>query len=439
MTSNHQSQKRSKVVIIGAGFGGLQVAKRLRNKPFDVLLIDRNNYHTFQPLLYQVATGGLEPDSIAYPIRKVFRNAHNVHFRMGEVMEVHPEERFLTTSFGDVDYDYLVIATGSKTNFFSFASVEEELMPLKSVPDALNLRSFIFQNLERAITLNKEDDLETLINVAIVGGGPTGVELAGALGEMKKYILPKDYPGLDVQRMRIVLYEAAPRLLPAMSEQASRKAMEYLDHFDAEVLLNTKVAHYDGHVLTTEDGRAFPTSTVIWSAGVQGARIEGMSEVAQAGSGRLTVNVFNMVKGYDNIFAIGDIAAMITDDMPKGHPQLAPIAIQQGQLLASNLVRLVQGRPMKPFHYFDKGVMATVGRNRAVVDMPFFRFQGFFAWWVWMFVHLMYLVGFRNKWATVWDWAYNYLTYDRAMRLIIRPYSKKRNDTHAPVREPAHV
>ncbi|MCB0704918.1 MAG: NAD(P)/FAD-dependent oxidoreductase [Saprospiraceae bacterium] len=425
MTVRLPNSKNPRVVIIGAGFGGMELAKKLRNSPFQVILLDKNNYHNFQPLLYQVATGGLEPDSIAYPIRKVFRGVKNVSFRMAEVQHIDAADKCLHTNIGKISYDYLVIASGSKTNYFNFESISDQFMPLKSVPDALNLRSFILQNFEEAISSVDSDDREELINIAIVGAGPTGVELAGALGEMKKYIFPKDYPELDLSRMRILLFEAADRVLGVMSEEASKKAEEYVRQFEVEIYLNTVVSEYADSILTTKDGQTFRTDTIIWTAGVQGNQPKGLDPKSLAKGNRILVNSFNQVSGYADIFAIGDIGAMISEATPKGHPMVAPVAMQQADLLAKNLVLLEAKKPLKEFVYKDKGSMATIGRNRAVVDLPNFKFQGFFAWWVWMFVHIISLIGFRNKLATLWGWAYNYLTYDRAMRLIIRPYKKQ--------------
>ena len=341
---------------------------------------------------------------------------------MTEVLQILSEKHCLETTGGFLVYDYLVIATGSQANFFNFSQVKDKLMPLKTVPDALNLRSYILQNFESAVRMEDSEKQEGFINIAIVGGGPTGLELAGALGEMKNYILPKDYPELDVSRMRIVLYEAADRLLSAMSLNASKKAYEYLQKFGVEIHLNTLVAAYDGHLLEMEDGKSIHTHTVIWTAGVQGNLPDGVAENAITRGNRLRVNAFNQVEGYENIFALGDVAAMITENIPKGHPQLAPVAVQQAQRLGKNLLRKLKGQPLESFQYMDKGAMATIGRNKAVVDLPGWKFQGLFAWFVWMFVHIFTLIGFRNKLAAVWNWTYNYFTYDRAIRLIIRPF-----------------
>ena len=413
-----------KIVIVGAGFGGITIAKSLKKKPVEVLLIDQHNYHNFQPLMYQIATGGLEPDSIAYPVRRIFRNQKNISFRMAKVETINPETQSLHTSIGDIAYDYLVIATGSTNNFFNFEPVKNKLLTLKSIPDALNMRSYIYQNLEKALANQKVESIDRLMNVAIVGGGPAGIELAGALSEMKHYVLPKDFPDLDFTKMQIHLYEMAPELLSAMSKQASDKTLIYLKKLGIQVYLNAKVESYDGEILKVADGKDFETDTVIWTAGVKAAGIEGIPENSIIGGGRILVDEFNAVKNIKNVFAIGDVAACVTKENPKGLPMLAPVAQQQAKTLTSNLIKLVNNKPMKPFSYFNKGVMATIGRNKAVVDLPGWRFQGTFAWLVWMFIHIMSLVGFRNKVGAFVDWMANYFTYDKPLGLIIRPYKR---------------
>ncbi|GGD43134.1 NAD(P)/FAD-dependent oxidoreductase [Muriicola marianensis] len=420
-------EKKVKVVIVGAGFGGIAMARALRRSPVDVLLIDQHNYHNFQPLMYQVATGGLEPGSIAYPVRRIFRYNKNITFRMGKVREVVPSENLLKTNIGDIPFDYLIIATGSQNNFFNFEPVKDRLLALKSIPEALNMRSFIFQNMEKALANVDDEPLEEIMNIAIVGGGPAGIELAGAISEMKRYVLPKDFPELDLSMMSINLYEAAPVLLSAMSEEASEKSLEYLKQLGVNVFLNTRVREYDGSLITLEDGSSFRTDTVIWTAGVKGAPLEGLPGESIVGGNRIAVNEYNQVAGTGNIFAIGDVAAHISMDNPKGLPMLAPVAQQQGRHLAKNIKRVVKGKSMLPFEYLDKGVMATIGRRKAVVDLKVLKFQGTFAWLVWMFVHIMSLVGFRNKIVAFLDWMVNYFTYDRPLGLIIRPYKRNGN------------
>jgi NADH dehydrogenase len=421
MTTKIGSEQK-KVLIIGAGFGGINLANGLNKSNYEVTLIDKNNYHAFQPLLYQVATGGLESGSIAYPVRRIFRKSKNIHFCMAEVQSINAEANEIETSVGNFTYDYLVLATGSTTNFYGLTPSSNLMMPLKSVPDALNLRSYILQNLEKAYLTNDSQRAERLINIAIVGGGPTGVETAGALAEMKRYILPHDYPHMNFDRMNINLYEAAPRLLLAMSEKSSEKALKYLQGLGVNVHLNSTVLKYTDSQLVLRNGDMFYTDTVIWSAGVKSQYPEGINAEAILPNGRLEVDEYNHVKGYNNIFAIGDIANHTTEKFPRGLPMVAPAAIQHGKRLAKNLISVLNNKPMIPFSYFDKGSMATVGINKAVVDVSFIHFGGFMAWVTWMFIHLLYLVGFRSKVAVLFSWIYSYITYDKALRLIIRPY-----------------
>lgn len=416
--------KKPKIVIIGAGFGGIAMAKTFKNKPVDILLIDQHNYHNFQPLMYQVATGGLEPYSIAYPVRRIFRNFKNVRFRMAEVFSVITDEKIIETSAGKIAYDYLIIATGSQNNFFNFEPIKDKLLTLKSIPDALNLRSFVFQNLEKAMEDNQSEPLNEILNIAIVGGGPAGIELAGALAEMKQYVIPKDFPDLDISKMNINLYEAAPKLLAVMSENASAKSELYLKELGVNVFLNAKVSDYDGTKISLADGTVFQTDTVIWTAGVKGAPINGLPKEVIVGGNRISVNEYNQVLGFQNVFAIGDVATHLSVVNPKGLPMLAPVAQQQGKLLAKNILNQIAGRSLEVFNYKNKGTMATVGRKKAVVDLPKWKFQGTFAWLVWMLIHIFSLVGFRNKFVAFYDWLSNYIKYDRPLGLIIRPYKK---------------
>lgn len=416
-----------RVVIVGGGFGGIQLAKNLKNKEVQVLMIDKHNYHTFQPLLYQVATGGLEPDSIAFPLRKVFKHQKNFVFRVANVEKVHPSEKYLETSIGEIPYDYLVIATGSTTNFFGNTEIESNSMPMKSIPEALNLRSLILQSFEEALLRDSINEQEALMNFVIVGGGPTGVETAGALAELKSHVLPNDYPDLDLRRMQINLVESAPRLLSSMSPQASKQAEGFLKEMGVNVRTNDVVVSYNGTTVELKSGRKLETTNLIWSAGVKGSVIEGINPEVLVRGNRIRTDSYNRVSGYENIFAIGDVAAMITEETPNGHPGVAQVAIQQGKLLSKNIINLINNREMKAFSYLDLGSMATVGRNKAVVDLPFIRFQGIFAWFVWMFLHLLFLVGFRNKLVVLVNWIWNYFSYDRGTRLIIRPYRKNKD------------
>ncbi len=411
-----------RVVIIGGGFAGLKLAKKLVRQKFQVVLIDKHNYHTFQPLLYQVATAGLEPDSIAGPLRMSMAGNKDFYFRMAKVENILPEQNLIQTAIGKLSYDYLVIASGSTTNFFGNESIANNAFPLKAIPDALNLRSHILQNFEQAVITDDTEDLERRMNFVIVGGGPTGVEVAGALGELKRHVLPKDYPELDFKQMKIYLVEGNKRLLPGMSPESGENAKTSLKKFSVRVILEKFVDSFDGHKVALNDGRQIETNTVVWAAGVKGCLLDGISESSVVG-GRLKVNHFNQVAGYDKIFAIGDIAIMETPDYPNGHPMVAPAAIQQGTHLAMNLRNLQIGKELKPFVYTDKGSMATIGRNRAVVDFPGkLRLKGLIAWFVWMFIHLIQIIGFRSKLVVFSNWVWNYLTYDRGTRLIIRPF-----------------
>lgn len=419
-----------RVVIIGGGFGGLSLAKKLKNKGFQVVLLDQHNYHTFQPLLYQVATGGLEAGSIAYPIRKVVQNYDEIYFRLAHVNRIDTDGKKVIADIGIIFYDYLVIATGSKTNFFGNTSIQKNSMAMKTIPQSLNIRSLVLENFEEALLTNDMEEKLALMNFVIVGAGPTGVELAGALAEMKKAVLPKDYPDLDIRKMEINVIQGSNQVLDAMSDKSSERAEHFLKKLGVSIWKNEQVTDYDGNVVMTKNGTTFRTATVIWTAGVKGAAIDGFKdEVMLSRGNRMKVNEYNQVIGFDNVFAIGDVAGMVSEKLPGGHPMMAQPAIQQGRLLAQNLVRLVSKKPLKPFVYNDKGSMATIGRNKAVVDLPKWHFSGIFAWFVWMFVHLMSLIGFKNKIVVLWNWVYNYVIFDREGRLIIRPYKRKNNES----------
>jgi NADH dehydrogenase len=425
-TMNIPQSSYPRVVIIGGGFGGIALAKKLSKKEMQVVLLDMHNYHNFQPLLYQVSTGGLEPDSIAYPIRKVLQGYPNFFFRLAKVVGIDTKIKEVKTNIGEVTYDYLVVAAGSETNFFGNKNIETKGMAMKTIPQSLNLRSLILENFEQALLTDDLHERDALMNFVIVGGGPTGVELAGALAEIKKGILPKDYPDLDTRRAQINLVQGGDRILPAMSEVASLKAEHFLESLGVNVWKNIRVMDYDGNHVTTNASTSFETATLVWAAGVKAVSLKGLDakELLCRGN-RLRVNQFHQVDGFTEIFAIGDVAQMETEVFPDGHPMMAQPAIQQGRNLGDNLVRLVEDKPMKPFVYKDKGSMATVGRNKAVVDMPRVKFQGVFAWFVWMFVHLYFLIGFRNRVVVFINWVYNYIRFDREARLIIRPYKKQ--------------
>jgi NADH dehydrogenase len=409
--------EKKRIVIIGGGFGGIEVARRINTEKFEVLLVDKHNYFTFQPLLYQVATGGLEPDSVAYPLRKIILKNKRVVFRLAEVVKVDGEKKCIETNIGTLPYDILVIASGSVTNYFGMDQTRRNALALKSVTDALNLRSFILQNFEAALLAKDKDEQNRLMNFVVVGGGPTGVEVAGALAELKRHVLPHDYPELDISMMEITILESNASVLGAMSEFAQKNSMRQLKEMGVNLLLDRQLVSYDGREAILKDGTVLPTRALIWTAGVKGNVPEGFSEPVIVRGSRLSVDEYNRVKGGDQIFAIGDLAAMDGG----AHPMLAPVAMQQGKNLAQNLNRK-HGKDWKKFKYADRGTMATIGRSRAVADLNFIYLKGFPAWIAWLFIHLMLLVGFRNRVIVFINWMWNYLSYDRAIRLIIRPF-----------------
>ena len=418
-----------KIVIIGAGFGGIHLAKKLCNCKHEVVLVDKNNYHCFQPLLYQVATAGLETGTISYPIRRMLQRFKNFRFYWAEVVNIDVEQKKLqmkTPSEDEsINFDILVIATGTRTNYFGFESKKGLFMSLKTIPEALNLRSYMLQNLELAVMEESKEKRAELLNIAIVGGGPTGVELAGALAEMKKHVLTKDYPELNLDEMHISLFQRGDRILDMLHPSLSEKALYYLKKMGVTVYLKTAVTDYDGDFLTLNGAEKFPTDTVIWAAGVKAVSQNGLEKATILPNGRLQVDEQLRLVPYNNIYAIGDLAYMPCDAYPNGHPQVAPVAIDMAKYLAKIFKKSEQ--PPKGFVYKHKGSMAVVGRNKAVVDLPKFRSGGFLAWIIWMFVHMMSLVGFRNKTAAFFSWAYSYFTYEKTLRLIIRPYRREDN------------
>ncbi len=424
---NIPESKYPRVVVIGGGFGGMSVTRKLLNKPVQVVLIDKRNYHTFQPLLYQVSTSGLEPDSIAFPLRKFLNRSNNGYFRMAEVNNINADKHLIETNIGQLTYDYLVIATGSKTNFFGNDNVEKNAVWMKTVPQALNLRSLIFESLEQAAITEEKEKRKSLLTFVIAGAGPTGVELSGAIAELKNHIIKKDYKDFEADEIEIHLMEGANRVLPPMSEESSADAHKYLSDMGVQIHLETMVKDYKNCEVTTNTGKSFRSENFIWSAGVHGAPIEGLKADSLIDrANRYKVNTFNQVEGYDNIFAIGDIALMKSEEYPKGHPMVAQPAIQQGRQLAKNLLKIMKAEKMEPFEYYDKGSMATIGRNKAVVDIGKFQLGGFVAWYIWMFVHLWFLIGIKNRLVTFLNWVYNYINYDRSERLIIRPFKTNR-------------
>ncbi len=411
---------KERIVIIGAGFAGLSLARKLAKSSYQVILLDKNNFHQFQPLFYQVAMAGLEPSSISFPLRKIFQKVKNVFFRMTEVDRVDTAAQLISTPLGDLHYDHLVLAMGADTNFFGNEEVRRHAIPMKSVSEALYLRNAILNDFEKALNVVDYDERQGLIDIVIVGGGPTGVEVAGALAEMKKYILPREYKELDCDEIDIHLIQGADCLLKGMSSEASEAAERFLSDIGVQVKLNTRVTGFDGKYVSMKDGSKIRSNKVIWAAGIRANTIEGMPEEVITYGRRIKVNPYNQVEGFSRVYALGDLAYMEEKDFPEGHPQVAQVAIQQAENLAKNLKKnFVEP---KEFAYNDLGSMATIGRNRAVVDLSRVKFQGFFAWVVWLVVHLFALIGVKNKIFVFINWLWNYMTYDQSLRLIIRPY-----------------
>ena len=414
----------NKIVILGAGFAGLQLARRLKGKDFSITLIDQYNFHQFQPLLYQVATGRLEPSAVSFPLRKVFQKDPHIHVRIAKVNNVDPVLQLVRTTEGDFSYDHLVIATGCTSNFFGNKNFEQYAFPMKSTTEAIALRNRILLNFEDALSA-PPDELEGIMNIVIAGGGPTGVELAGSLAEMKKNVLPKDYPDMDFSRLTVYLVEGMAHTLQNMSGQSQEASQRYLEKMGVQVMLNTLVQDYDGKTILLKDGRTIKTRTMIWTAGIMGNVPEGIPKDVVVRGNRITVDVYNRVKGYNNVFAIGDIAYMENEDYPKGHPQLANVANNQAKTLASNFTRQSKGQPLQEFKYKNPGTMATVGKRKAVVDLPFLSFQGTLAWLTWMFLHLMLILSVKNKLIIFINWAISYFTNDTTLRLILLPTKKQ--------------
>jgi NADH dehydrogenase len=430
---NIPKSDKPRVVIIGGGFGGVRAINKLDSNKYQIVLLDRYNYHTFQPLLYQVATAGLEPDSIAGPLRKITKKKKDTYFRMLRVSEVNTDEKTLTTNAGPLNYDYLIVATGAKINFFGNARLAKHAFPLKQVTHALDLRSHIFQQLEKSEIVTSEKHKKRLMTFVVVGAGPTGVEVCGALAELKNNVLPRDYPQLDVSSMQIHLVEGKNRVLPAMSEKSGEKARQYLEKMGVNIQLETLTDDYDGKIVKLKNEQQIEAGTLVWAAGVQGNLINGFGEKSIK-KGTLMVNETNHVfKNYEtkviynDVFALGDVAHMLHKDYPNGLPGLAQSAMQQGKQLAKNLNRMAANKPFKAFRYKNKGALATIGRNKAVADLPKLFLSGFIGWFIWMVVHILFLIGFRNKAVVFANWIWNYFTYDRGIRLILRPSSKKKD------------
>ena len=420
-----------KLIILGGGFGGLRLARKLASKPgFDLTLIDRFNYHQFQPLFYQVATAGLDASNISFPLRKVFHKAKNIRFRMAEVLQIRINEKIVSTDIGEFEYDALVIATGADTNFFGNTQLAENAFPMKSTVEALQLRHRLLHNFEDALHAKDAGELKRLMTIVVVGGGPTGVELSGAIADMKRFVLPKDYPELDFSLMKIYLLEGTGKTLASMSESSGKDALRYLEKLGVTVMLNTFLKDYDGSKAIIQNGEVIETSLVIWAAGIKGNIPEGIDQSLIAKGNRIKVDRQCRVTGCGEVFAIGDVAFMEEPAWPNGHPQVAPVALQQADMLAKNLKCMEMkgnARLLEEFVYYDKGSMATIGRNLAVVDVPKpkLHFRGFFAWMIWMGLHLMLILGVKNRFFVFCNWLYSYFTYDQNLRLIFKEFYRQ--------------
>jgi len=410
---------KKKIIVIGGGFAGLQIVRHLDKKLFDILLIDRLNHHQFQPLFYQVATSQIEPSSISFPLRNVFRKTKSVQIRLAEVSQIQTQEQKIITNIGEFSYDFLVIASGCKTNFFNNKEIEQNVFTLKSTYDAISIRNHILTTFEEVLYA-KPDDKKALLNLIVVGAGPTGVELAGAFAEIKKDVLPKDFPGIDFSEFTIFLIEGSQNTLSNMSEKARIASSKYLREMGVNIITGTYVKNYDGKIASLSSGVTIPSSTVIWAAGVIGNKIDGLTDELWVANNRILVNRYNQVQGLNNVFALGDIAFMKTDKYPNGHPQVANVAMNQAKLLSVNLKKLIAAKELTQYEYKDLGTMATIGKNKAVVDLPFIKFKGYTAWLVWMFLHLMLILSVRNKLIIFINWAWTYFTKDSSLRLIIK-------------------
>jgi len=433
----YDSLKHPKVLVVGGGFAGLEVVQGLANTPYKVLLLDKQNHHCFQPLLYQVATASLGADSIAHPFRRTIGPMPNVAYRMAEVKQIVPHEKRVETNVGSFDYDILILALGSTTNFFGNQQLAEVAMQLKSISQALDIRSDFLQEFELAMVLRDEEALRRCLNFVIVGAGPTGVELAGALAEIRRTVLRREYREMNSDLMRIVLIDSNDRVLKSFREESSANALKYLKELGVEVKLGMRVLGGDADHITLSDGTTMETNTVIWAAGVKGALLHGLEDAVNERANRYMVDRMNRVQGYPDVYALGDIALMEEGEAwPMGHPQVATVAIQQGRHLVMNLKRKAAGKEALPFSYVDKGSMAVIGRGRAVVEIGNRSFGGFFAWAMWMLVHVVQLVGFRNRIMVLVNWGWKYLSWKNTIRLIIRPYVRQGTEVSRPVAVP---
>lgn len=420
------------IVIIGGGFAGVNLAKSLANEQgFHVTLADKNNYNFFPPLLYQVATGFLEVSNISYPFRKLFHNKENISFRLGELEKIVPEENKVVLSTGELRYDYLVLATGTESNYFGIENIRKSAIPMKTVDDAIEMRNYLLSKMEEATRTTDELEKKKLTTIVVTGGGPTGVEVAGMLAEMRKNIIEKDYPELKGQKMRICLADGSPVLLAPMSKTAQQYTLEELVKMGVEVKLNKQVKDYVDDSVVFADGETIQTKLLFWTAGVTSKVFDGIPKECYGRGWRLVVDEYNQVQGLQHTYAIGDTCLQTTDKyFPQGHPQLAQVAIQQGKNLANNFKAMLNGKALTPFSYHDKGSMAIIGRSKAVADIPKpeMHIKGFIAWGMWLFVHLYSLISYRNRLKTMWNWAAAYFTKDQSLRMIIRPMTEKKNE-----------
>lgn len=422
MSINIQRNQKKRVVIVGGGLGGLRLAEDLYGSGMQVVLIDKNNFHQFPPLIYQIASAGIDPSSISFPFRQIFRKRKDFYFRMAEARMVDTEKKILQTSIGKIDYDYLVLAAGATTNFFGNKNIEEWAIPMKTVPEAMGLRNALLSNLERALTCATEEERQELLNVVIVGGGATGVEIAGALAEMRRYVIPYDYPDMDSSLMHIYLIEAGDRLLAGLSQESSQKAYEFLKSMGVDIQFGKMVTDYRDHKVIMKDGTEIPTRTFLWVSGIRANAMPGIDESHLGRGFRFKVDEYNRIPGVEDVFAIGDQCLQTSDAAyQNGHPQVAQVAIQQAKNLAKNLKRINQGADssaLTAFRYKNLGSMATIGRNKAVVEIGKFRSQGFFAWVLWLVVHLRSILGVKNKMMVLLNWLWKYVSYNDSIRMI---------------------
>ncbi|SMD42594.1 NADH dehydrogenase [Aquiflexum balticum DSM 16537] len=418
---NIPNPKHKRIVIVGAGFAGLKLAQDLAHSDFQIVILDKNNYHMFQPLLYQVATAALSPSAVSFPLRRLFHKIDNVIFRMAVVKEIDKKQNQIHTNLGSISYDYLVLSQGANTNYFGNQNIQKFCAPMKSTSEALYIRNKIISNYERAVNLESEKERKPIMNVVVVGGGATGVELAGSIAELRNKVLPRDYPQLSFKNMRVILIEAGNSLLSGLKPKSRDKALHYLKKLGVEVMLNTMVEDYDGFTVKLKDKEPIETLTLLWAAGIKANSLEGIEADQRAPNGRLLVDEFNRLQKEKNIFVLGDQCLQVGEKSPHGHPQVAQVAIQQAGNLAKNFKLELKNKAWKPFQYKDLGSMATVGKSMAVVDLPFISFHGFFAWFVWLFVHLMAILGVKNKLMVFLTWSWKYLSFDPSLRLLIRP------------------